>query len=126
MMMAIPEDEWRVFSRMQPAEMVATLREFAPQGRLAAYRQSPRGRQKSTRNEQVPPNPPMSRLPEFSGSTKSMQRHLNRAGAETYCLFDLLDDFIEDYTQPGRRDVQITRRLSIKNHLTSSLTGCCR
>ena len=36
MMIAIPEDEWRVFSRMRPAEMVATLRELAqkvsPQG----------------------------------------------------------------------------------------------
>ena len=29
MMIAIPEDEWRVFSRMWPAEMVATLRELA-------------------------------------------------------------------------------------------------
>jgi hypothetical protein len=28
MMMAIPEDEWRVFSRMRPAEMVAMLREL--------------------------------------------------------------------------------------------------
>ena len=29
MMIAIPEDEWRIFSRMRPAEMVATLRELA-------------------------------------------------------------------------------------------------
>src|SRR3954453_18317537 len=29
MMIAIPEDEWRVFSRMRPAEMVAILRELA-------------------------------------------------------------------------------------------------
>jgi hypothetical protein len=28
-MMAIPEDAWRVFSRMRPAEMVATLRTLA-------------------------------------------------------------------------------------------------
>ena len=34
MMMAIPEDEWRVFSRMRPAEMVATLRELAQKVRL--------------------------------------------------------------------------------------------
>lgn len=46
MMIAIPEDEWRVFSRMRPAEMVATLRELAQQVRLAAYRKSPRGPQK--------------------------------------------------------------------------------
>jgi hypothetical protein len=29
MMMAIPEDAWRVFSRMRPAEMVAILRALA-------------------------------------------------------------------------------------------------
>ena len=46
MMIAIPEDEWRVFSRMRPAEMVATLRELAQQVRLAAYRKSPRGPKK--------------------------------------------------------------------------------
>ena len=34
MMIAIPEDEWRVFSRMRPAEMVATLRELAQKVRL--------------------------------------------------------------------------------------------
>jgi hypothetical protein len=28
MMIAILEDEWRVFSRMPPAEMAATLREL--------------------------------------------------------------------------------------------------
>ena len=38
MMIAIPEDEWRVFSRMRPAEMVATLRELAQKVRLKAYR----------------------------------------------------------------------------------------
>jgi hypothetical protein len=46
MMIAIPEDEWRVFSRMRPAEMVATLRELAQQVRLKAYRKSPRGPKK--------------------------------------------------------------------------------
>jgi IS4 transposase len=46
MMIAIPEDEWRVFSRMQPVEMVATLRELAQRVRLAAYRKSPRGPKK--------------------------------------------------------------------------------
>jgi hypothetical protein len=46
MMMAIPEDEWRVFSRMRPVEMVATLREWAQKVRLKAYRTSPRGPKK--------------------------------------------------------------------------------
>jgi hypothetical protein len=46
MMIAIPEDEWRVFSRMRPVEMVATLRELAQQVRLEAYRKSPRGPKK--------------------------------------------------------------------------------
>src|SRR6267142_5343669 len=46
MMIAIPEDEWRVFSRMRPAEMVATLRELAQNVRLKAYRKSSRGPKK--------------------------------------------------------------------------------
>jgi hypothetical protein len=46
MMIAIPEDEWRVFSRMRPAAMVATLRELAQQVRLKAYRKSSRGPKK--------------------------------------------------------------------------------
>jgi hypothetical protein len=46
MMIAIPEDEWRVFSRMRPAEMVATLRELAHKVSLKAYRKSPRGPKK--------------------------------------------------------------------------------
>jgi hypothetical protein len=46
MMMAIPEDEWRVFSRMRPAEMVTTLKELAQKGSLKAYRKSPRGPKK--------------------------------------------------------------------------------
>jgi hypothetical protein len=46
MMIAIPEDEWRVFSRMHPPEMVATLRELAQKVRLTAYRKSPRGPKK--------------------------------------------------------------------------------
>jgi hypothetical protein len=46
MMMAIPEDAWRVFRRMRPAEMVATLRELAQKVRLEAYRKSPRGPKK--------------------------------------------------------------------------------
>src|SRR5262252_7847179 len=46
MMIAIPEDEWRVFSRMRPTEMVATLRELAQKVRLKAYRKSSRGPKK--------------------------------------------------------------------------------
>jgi IS4 transposase len=47
MMIAIPEDAWRVFSRMRPAEMVATLRELAQKVSLKAYRKSPRGPKKT-------------------------------------------------------------------------------
>ena len=43
MMIAIPEDEWRGFSRMRPAEMVATLKELAQKVHLKSYRKSPRG-----------------------------------------------------------------------------------
>jgi IS4 transposase len=46
MMIAIPEDEWHIFSRMRPAEMAATLRELAQQVRLKAYRKSSRGPKK--------------------------------------------------------------------------------
>jgi len=46
MMMAIPEDEWCVFSRMRPPEMVATLKELAQKVRLKAYRKSSRGPKK--------------------------------------------------------------------------------
>ena len=42
MMIAIPEDEWRVFSRMRPVEVVATLRELAQKVRRKAYRKSSR------------------------------------------------------------------------------------
>jgi hypothetical protein len=46
MMIAIPEDEWHVFSRLRPVEMVATLRELAQKVCLKAYRKSPRGPKK--------------------------------------------------------------------------------
>ena len=46
MMIAIPEEEWRIFSCMRPAEMVATLRALAEQVRLQTYRKSPRGPKK--------------------------------------------------------------------------------
>ena len=46
MMIAIPEDEWRVFSRMHPTEMVAILKDLAQKVRLKAYRKNPRGPKK--------------------------------------------------------------------------------
>ena len=55
MMRAIPEDKWRVFSRMPPAEMVATLRALARKVRLNAYRKSPRGPKKPRPKRQGTP-----------------------------------------------------------------------
>ena len=46
MMIAIPEEKWRVFSRMRPTEMVTTLIELAQKVHLPAYRKSPRGPKK--------------------------------------------------------------------------------
>ena len=46
MMIAIPEEAWRIFGRMHPAEMVATLRALAQTVHLKAYRKSPRGPKK--------------------------------------------------------------------------------
>ena len=46
MMIAIPEDAWRVFSRMRPAAMVATLKALAWKVCPKAYRRSPRGPKK--------------------------------------------------------------------------------
>ena len=42
MMIAIPEEEWRIFSRMAPAAFVALLMLFAPKVRVEAYRKSSR------------------------------------------------------------------------------------
>jgi len=46
MMIAIPEGEWRVFSRMTPAAFVALLTLLAHKVRLETYRKSPRGPKK--------------------------------------------------------------------------------
>lgn len=46
MMIAIPEEEWRVFSHMRDSEMVATLKELAQKVCLKAYRKSSRGPKK--------------------------------------------------------------------------------
>jgi hypothetical protein len=58
MMMAIPEDAWRVFTRMTPAEMVATLWLLAEKVRLAAYRKSARGPKKPQPKRQGTPKVP--------------------------------------------------------------------
>jgi hypothetical protein len=55
MMIAIPEDEWRVFSRMRLTEMIATLRALAQKVRLKAYRKSPRGAKKPRSKRQGTP-----------------------------------------------------------------------
>jgi hypothetical protein len=47
MMIAIPEAEWDVFSRMSAPDMVATLRDLAQRVDLRAYRKSPRGPKKA-------------------------------------------------------------------------------
>ena len=46
MMMAIPEDEWRVFRTMSAAAMGATLLELARKVRLRTVRKPPRGPKK--------------------------------------------------------------------------------
>jgi hypothetical protein len=46
MMIAIPEHEWRVFSSMSLAEIVATFLALARKVRLRALRKSPRGPKK--------------------------------------------------------------------------------
>ncbi len=46
MMIAIPEEEWRVFSTMSTAELVATLQQLAHNVRLRAFRKHPRGPKK--------------------------------------------------------------------------------
>ena len=46
MMIAIPEDAWRVFRTMSTAAMVATLLELAQKVRLRTFRKPPRGPKK--------------------------------------------------------------------------------
>jgi hypothetical protein len=46
MMIAIPEGEWDIFSRMSAPEMAATLRNLAERVNLRALRKSPRGPKK--------------------------------------------------------------------------------
>jgi hypothetical protein len=68
MRIAIPEDEWRVFSRMRPAEMVAPLKELAQKVRLEAYRKSSRGPKK--------PRPKLAGITQVShGSTAKILRN---------------------------------------------------
>jgi hypothetical protein len=61
MMIAIPEDAWHVFSRMRPAQMVATLKALAQKVCLKAYRKSPRGPKKPRpKREGIPKSPHVS------------------------------------------------------------------
>ena len=74
MMIAIPEEEWHIFSRMRSAEMVATLRALAQKVCLKAYRKSPRGPKK--------PRPKREGTPKASHvSTAKLlrERHVNAA-----------------------------------------------
>ncbi len=48
MMLAIPEDEWRVFRTMSTAAMGATLLKLARKVRLRTLRKTPRGPKKTT------------------------------------------------------------------------------
>jgi hypothetical protein len=75
MMMAIPEDEWRVFSLMSPAAMVATLRELAQKVRLKAYRKSPRGPKK--------PQPQREGTPRSSQVSTAKRLRNRKVNAET-------------------------------------------
>ncbi len=74
MMIAIPEDAWRVFSRMRPAEMVATLRALAQKVRLEAYRKSPRGPKKPR-----PKREPTTKAPHVSTAKLLRNRKVNAA-----------------------------------------------
>ncbi|MBM3222461.1 MAG: hypothetical protein FJZ47_01465 [Candidatus Tectomicrobia bacterium] len=72
MMMAIPEEAWRIFSDMTVEELVTTLCCFAQHVRLTAYRQSTRGPKKPHRK---PPGNP--KIPHVS-TAKLLQEHSTR------------------------------------------------
>ena len=74
MMIAIPEDEWRVFRRMGPAELVATLRALAQKVRLKAYRKSPRGPKKPR-----PKREGITKAPHVSTAKLLRKRQVNAA-----------------------------------------------
>ncbi len=86
MMIAIPEDEWRVFSRMRPTAMVATLRELPRRCASKRIAKVPEDRKSPGRNAKVPPRHHMSPPPKYSEIEKSMPQHLNRAGTGTNAL----------------------------------------
>jgi hypothetical protein len=46
MMIALPDQEWRIFGEMSPAEFVAELLRFASAATLSRYRKHPRGPKK--------------------------------------------------------------------------------
>jgi hypothetical protein len=72
MMIAIPEDAWRVFSRMRPAEMVATLRMLAQKVRLKAYRKNPWGPKKPR-----PKREKITRAPHVSTAKRLKKRQVS-------------------------------------------------
>jgi hypothetical protein len=74
MMIAIPEDEWRVFRRMRPAAMVATLKELAQKVHLEAYRKSPRGPKKPR-----PKREPSTKAPHVSTAKLLRERQVHVA-----------------------------------------------
>jgi Transposase DDE domain len=74
MMIAIPEEEWHIFNRMRPAEMVATLRALAQKVRLKAYRKSPRGPKKPR-----PKREGTTKLPHVSTAKLLRKRQVNAA-----------------------------------------------
>ena len=73
MMIAIPEEEWRIFSAMTVEAMVATLRLLAQKVRLAAYRKSPRGPKKPRLKPQGTPQGP------HVSTAKLLREHQARA-----------------------------------------------
>src|SRR5437867_6761940 len=74
MMIAIPANEWRIFRRMRPAEMVATLKELAQKVRLEAYRKSPRGPKKPR-----PKRESSTKVPHVSTAKILRERKVNAA-----------------------------------------------
>jgi hypothetical protein len=74
MLIAIPEDEWRVFRRLRPAEIVATLTELAQKVCLKAYRKSSRGPKKPR-----PKRENTTKSPHVSTAKLLKKRHVNAA-----------------------------------------------
>jgi Transposase DDE domain len=78
MMIAIPEEEWHVFSSMTVEAMVATLHLLAQKVRLEAYRKSARGPKKPRLKPKAAP-----KVPHVS-TAKLLREHQARAIALSY------------------------------------------